>query len=220
MGRPVPQPIAPTLLSHPGNPFQQAAHSAIRISPGECRISDDPGVQLVTILGSCVAACVTDPAARIGGMNHFMLPKSDHGYWGPDRASLRFGNFAMEQLINDVLAHGGRRNHLEVKLFGGANLLRARSNVGWKNAAFAEAYVAAEGLTLVARHLYGFQPRLIHYLPVTGRVAMLELRDNTIRSCIKAESKHLRSLETKPLDGSIELFAEEGLNADPSPDRR
>jgi len=149
----------------------------LRVVAGDYLVSDDPNVVLTTILGSCVAACVRDPVAGVGGMNHFMLPKSDDGYWGGYQASLRFGNFAMEKLISDILARGGRRARLEIKLFGGANVLRNGSQVGWNNAAYVESFVAAEGLVVEARHLYGELPRSLRYQPITGRVAMLELRD-------------------------------------------
>ena len=154
-----------------------APSATLRILPGDCHVVDYPDVELATTLGSCVAACVRDPVAGVGGMNHFMLPKSDNGLWGPDQASLRFGNFAMKQLIDSILARGGRRDRLEVKLFGGANLRGAGANIGWENARYAEAYIAAAGLTVAARHLYGSLPRLIRYMPMTGKAFMLELSD-------------------------------------------
>ena len=160
----------------------------LRVVAGDYRVSDDPSVVLTTILGSCVAACVRDPVAGVGGMNHFMLPTSDDGYWGGSPASLRFGNFAMERLISDILARGGRRARLEIKLFGGANVLRNGSQVGWKNAAYVESFVAAEGLMVEVRHLYGELPRSLRYQPITGRAAMLELRDPST----------LTELETEP----------------------
>jgi len=186
-GKPIETPPLDRALANAASPTRH-----LRIVAGDIRVSDDPNVVLTTILGSCVAACVRDPVAGVGGMNHFMLPTSDDGYWGAYQASLRFGNFAMERLIGDILARGGRRDRLEIKLFGGANVLRNGSQVGWNNAAFVESFVAAQGLAIEARHLYGELPRSVRYHPITGRAAMLELRDPFALTVVETEQAHLR----------------------------
>jgi chemotaxis protein CheD len=178
----------------------------VRVLPGEHHVTDDPQTMIVTVLGSCVAACIRDEGAGVGGMNHFMLPESVSGNWGKATASLRYGNFAMERLINDILAFGGRRKALEIKVFGGANVLDNNTNIGWKNAEFVEAYLKAEGLPIAARHLCGIYPRRVQYVPTTGRVAMLELRRQSDLAIVETESSYRRMLREMPLDGSAELF--------------
>jgi chemotaxis protein CheD len=180
--------------------------SKVRLLPGEHHVTDDPGRTIVTVLGSCVAACIRDHAAEVGGMNHFMLPQSEIGDWGEAMASLRYGNFAMERLINDVLSRGGRRNSLEIKVFGGANVRQNGTNLGWLNAQFVEAYLAAERLPIAARHLYGIYPRRVQYIPTTGKVAMLELRRQADLAVVETEESYGQMLKKMPLDGSTELF--------------
>jgi chemotaxis receptor (MCP) glutamine deamidase CheD len=117
---------------HKGGPGQEVR---IRINPGGHYVTSGNEL-LVTVLGSCVAACIRDPVAGIGGMNHFMLPQSDSGIWGIASASMRFGNFAMETLINDILSQGGHRDNLEIKVFGGAAIIGNMAPIGISNADF------------------------------------------------------------------------------------
>ncbi len=186
---------------HPG----QHGQETIRINPGGHYVSRGGDETLVTVLGSCVAACIRDPIAHVGGMNHFMLPESDVGAWGAASASLRFGNFAMERLINDILCRGGRRHNLEIKVFGGANMIGNGAQIGPRNADFVESYLRDEGLRIAAADLRGAHARRIHYHPATGRVRMLELPREA--SCIaKVELSYVASLRREPDAGSIELF--------------
>lgn len=179
---------------------------AIKVFPGEHRVSGSPEEMLVTVLGSCVSACIRDPIAGIGGMNHFMLPASDDGQWGRASARLRYGNFAMEHLINDILKQGGRRERLEIKVFGGANVLSNGASIGHQNAEFVEDYLKTEGLPIAGAHLYGVLPRRVHYFPVTGRVRMLELRRSTDLADLAAEARYQKSLRRTEAAGSVELF--------------
>ena len=132
----------------------QGREMRIRINPGGHYVTGDDEL-LVTVLGSCVAACIRDPVAGIGGMNHFMLPQSDSGIWGIASASMRFGNFAMEKLINDILSRGGRRSNLEIKVFGGAAIIGNMAPIGTRNADFVESYLREEGLPIAAQSLRG-----------------------------------------------------------------
>lgn len=147
---------------------------AVKILPGDYYVTDDPSEMLVTVLGSCVAACIRDRECGIGGMNHFMLPESHNGNWGKTSSALRYGNFAMDRLIADVLERGGRRDAIEVKVFGGA-LSQIGARVGDDNAAFVEAYLAAAGLTPTVCLLRSPHPLRVHYFPATGRACVLEL---------------------------------------------
>jgi len=178
----------------------------IRVPPGAHHVSADPNALIVTVLGSCVAACIRDRIGGIGGMNHFMLPQSDSGNWGKATASLRYGNFAMERLINDLLMRGAKRENLEIKVFGGANVLNLDANIGWKNADFVEAYLATEGFAIAAQHLRGTYPRRVHYFPGTGKAQVLELRRREDLVVVEAERTYGRNLTSEPIDGSVELF--------------
>ena len=185
-------------------PGRNGQDTLIRINPGGHYVTHLAGQMIITVLGSCVAACVRDPFAAVGGMNHFMLPESDSGAWGKASASLRYGNFAMERLINDILSHGGRRQNLEVKVFGGASVIGNGAQIGLRNADFVEAYLREEGVPIAASSLRGVHARRIHYHPVTGRVRMLELpREELIA---KIERSYVAELRTQPVAGTIELF--------------
>jgi chemotaxis protein CheD len=178
----------------------------VKVLPGEHYVTQSSDEMIVTVLGSCVAACIRDPVARVGGMNHFMLPENEIGAWGEASSSLRYGNFAMERLINDILKLGGRRSRFEIKLFGGANVLSIGASIGRKNCEFIEAYLAAEGLPITAQHLYGEHPRRVHYFPGTGKVFMLELRRQKEIEGMKVEESYRETLKKAPVTGSIELF--------------
>jgi chemotaxis protein CheD len=179
---------------------------AVKVLPGEHYVTEAADEMIVTILGSCVAACIRDPVARVGGMNHFMLPENETGAWSGVSSSLRYGNFAMERLVNDILKRGGRRSRLEIKVFGGANVLSIAATVGRRNCEFIEAYLAAEGLPIAARHLYGEHPRRVHYFPQTGKAFVLELRRQKDIEGMGVEQTYRETLKTEPVTGSIELF--------------
>lgn len=127
-------------------------------------ISDDPQTVLTTILGSCVATCLWDPVASIGGMNHFLLATGPEN----DTAGYRYGSHAMELLINDLLKRGAVRSRLRAKLFGGAMMLDNFGRIGRENAEFALQFVRDEGFTLVSQSLLGTQARRIRFMPTTG----------------------------------------------------
>ena len=119
-----------------------------RLLPGETHTTDDPKETIVTILGSCIAACVRDPITGVGGMNHFMLPESETGLSNasPFSSATLYGNFAMEMLINSVLGMGCPRSRLEIKLFGGANFTQGPAMIGKKNSRFRSALPGQRGL--------------------------------------------------------------------------
>jgi chemotaxis protein CheD len=144
-----------------------ATAQRIPIVQGDYAISDVEGTVISTVLGSCVSACIYDPVAKVGGMNHFLLPGN------PDRdgsdQSRRYGVYLMEKLLNALFSKGAARNRLQVKLFGGARVLDARSDAGAKNSEFATNFVTNEGLTLVSTSLGGFQGRRIEFEPYSGK---------------------------------------------------
>lgn len=143
----------------------------ILIVQGEFHISTREDVVLSTLLGSCVAMCLYDPFARVGGMNHFLLPGTD----GEDDGStpLRYGAYAMELLVNGLLAQGAKRGRLEAKLFGGARMLAGLTDLGERNAEFAKQYVRRENIALMGGSLRGERGRRIEFWPCSGRTRQL-----------------------------------------------
>ena len=180
---------------------------AVKVFPGEHFVTADPDEMLVTILGSCVTACIRDPLVGVGGMNHFMLPEAMGGGWDTASGSMRYGNVAMERLINDILIHGGIRQRLEIKVFGGGNVMKgATSNIGHRNADFVETYLMAENLPITAHHLRGNLPRRVHYFPSTGRVMLLELQRTEQEAVVRSEGLYKSKIQVEPVAGSAELF--------------
>lgn len=180
-----------------------------KILPGEFYVTG--GQELITtVLGSCVSACIVDPKRGVGGMNHFMLPHTEEHQGSWDNPSIdgasRYGSYAMEKLINDILAHGGRRDALEVKLFGGSRVLANLSNVGASNIDFARHYVINENLRLVAEDLGGLHPRKVVFYPSSGRVQIKKLRSLHNDTIIRREVDYMRTIETQPVRGEAELF--------------
>lgn len=145
----------------------------ITVIQGEWVVSREEGTVLTTILGSCVAACIRDPEAGVGGMNHFLLPDGGDGRRSMD--SERYGVHLMELLVNGLLKKGARRERLEAKLFGGCSTLGDRYTVGARNAQFAEDFLRAEGIRHVGGHTGGNQGRRIEYWPLTGRARQMYL---------------------------------------------
>jgi chemotaxis protein CheD len=179
---------------------------AVKVFPGDHYVTADAGEMLVTILGSCVTACIRDPLVGVGGMNHFMLPESAGSGWDTASASMRYGNVAMERLINDILKRGGARERLEIKVFGGGNVMNGTTNIGHRNAEFVEEYLAAEGLPIAARHLRGNLPRRVHYFPATGKVMLLELQRSEQEEVVRSEVSYKHKIQVEPEVGSVELF--------------
>jgi len=142
----------------------------IKIGPGEHHVTRRRQDMILTVLGSCVSACIRDPVARVGGMNHYMLPSSEDGLWDGGARSMRFGSVAMEQLVNDVVAMGGQRERLEVKLVGGARMFDFDVDVGDRNCLFGLDFIRQAGLSLVSTDLRGTEARQVHYMPCEGRL--------------------------------------------------
>ena len=139
----------------------------LHVIQGDFAVSNDPQVMLTTILGSCVAACMHDPEAGVGGMNHFLLPGGRQAKPGPD--SRRYGVQSMELLLNALYSIGARRERLQVRLFGGARVIEGLSDIGAQNAAFAEQFLKDEGICLTGGSLGGDRARRVQFWPVSGR---------------------------------------------------
>lgn len=181
---------------------------AAKILPGEYYVTTQAEM-VTTVLGSCVAACIRDSVFGIGGMNHFMLPeKTAESSWDQTtvNAATRFGSYAMEHLINDILKFGGRRENLEVKVFGGGKVLTGMSDIGHKNAKFVLEYLHTEHLRVASEDLGDVYPRKVVYYPETGRVQVKKLRSMHNDTIVDRERKYLHHIEHQPVRGEIDLF--------------
>lgn len=179
----------------------------VKLLPGDFYVTCEDEV-LDTVLGSCVSACIRSPRLRIGGMNHFMLPRpSGHGSDTWDSVAgraTRYGSASMEQLINRILSAGGTRAELEVKIFGGGKVLAALSDVGHHNVIFVRDFLKQEGLRVSSEDVGDTCPRHVQYFPISGRVRVRHLTSRT--DVAKHEQQYLRGLEKTPVAGEIDLF--------------
>lgn len=183
-----------------------------KILPGEFYMTSD-NVAIATTLGSCVSACIWDTKTGIGGMNHFMLPLTDKeahevdwGQRGLASDATRYGNFAMEHLINLILRSGGRKSNLRAKVFGGGKVLKRMSDVGDRNIEFVLQYLSTEGIPIESSDLGDVHPRKVLFLPNSGRafVKIIEnLHNDTI---VSRESAYSNSIREDNVSGDIELF--------------
>jgi len=176
---------------------------AAKIGPGEYYITQRDMV-IVTVLGSCVSVCLRDPVARVGGMNHFMLP--DRDVEGPLSASARYGAYAMEILINQLFALGARRERLEAKVFGAARVLPGMSDIGERNAAFAIKYLKRESIRVLAEDLGSNEPCKIYFFAQTGRVMLKRLKSLRNDTIVKRERDYAKRLDSISRGGSADLF--------------
>lgn len=175
-----------------------------RVQPaGFVATGDDQA--LVTLLGSCVAACLYDNTAGVGGMNHFLLPE---GAAACDGVPARYGIHAMELLINALLKLGARRNRLNAKVFGGGNVLRgfAIDPVGTRNARFVLSYLDAERIPVIAQDLGDVHPRKVVFFPRTGRTLVRRLPPVQHDAIVRAETAYRGRIAQAPVSGGVELF--------------
>jgi chemotaxis protein CheD len=180
---------------------------AVKVLPGEFFVSDGD-IVLSTVLGSCVAACIWDRVAGIGGMNHFLLPGSEGGKEAdPIGLAGRYGAFAMEQLINELIKRGGRKANLEAKVFGGGHVLRnfTTMNVGERNAGFVLDFLRVEGIRVASQDLLDIYPRRVVFFPASGRALCKKLA-HADAAVVAAEQQYDASLKSRNVTGPIELF--------------
>ncbi|MEC5396840.1 chemoreceptor glutamine deamidase CheD [Uliginosibacterium sp. H1] len=181
---------------------------AVKVLPGEYYVTGER-MAIVTVLGSCVSACVRDRVLGVGGLNHFMLPDGTIGCDArPLSGSARYGVFAMEILINHLLKLGAQREHLEAKVFGGGRVMAklAGSQVGERNAEFVLDYLRTEKIPLLAEDLGDIYPRKVYFFPATGRVMvkrLIELKNGTV---VEREREYAQRLNDQPVAGIVELF--------------
>ena len=178
---------------------------AVKVLPGEYFVTT-ADILLVTVLGSCVTACIRDRDKGLGGMNHFMLPDASEG--GMLSSSARYGAYAMEVLLNHLLKLGARRSSLEAKVFGGGKVLASLSQaqVGEKNAQFVLDYLNTERIPVVAQDLLDVYPRKVYFFPASGRVMMKKLVRVKNDTLIEREREYQARLRRDNVQGDVELF--------------
>ncbi len=180
---------------------------AVKLLPGEYYVTTRDMV-LVTVLGSCVTACIRDKLSGIGGMNHFMLPDANPDKDNPVSTSARYGTFAMEILINNLLSLGAHRTLLEAKVFGGGNVLpnMTTTKIGERNAQFALRFLAMEKIPVAARDLVDIYPRKVYFFPKTGKVLVKKLRNIHNETIYAREKEYSARIIKEEVAGEVELF--------------
>ncbi|MFO1385353.1 MAG: chemoreceptor glutamine deamidase CheD [Chitinivorax sp.] len=194
--------LAPTIYFDKNFQIQAA-----KILPGEY-YATSRDMLLVTVLGSCVAACIRDRQTGVGGMNHFMLPDSNQDADTMVGLPTRYGTYAMEVLINQLLKIGAKRSNLEAKIFGGGNVLRGFtvSNVGQKNSSFVKEFLALEKIPIVAEDLLDIYPRKVYFFPQSGRVLVKKLKSVHNNTIVDREKDYSSRLRQSKVEGDVELF--------------
>ncbi|MCP4324146.1 MAG: chemoreceptor glutamine deamidase CheD [Psychromonas sp.] len=177
---------------------------AVRVLPGEYYISTKNRL-LMTILGSCVSACIWDKKLGIGGLNHFMLPGKASADFNK---SARYGNYAMEILINHIIQAGGKRENLVAKVFGGAKVMHSFTSmdIGSDNALFIIDYLNNESIPIIASDLGEKYPRKIYFFPETGKVMVRKLMDTHNHEVEEEEDNYFNKVNKQDIEGEIELF--------------
>jgi len=181
----------------------QRKRYGVKVVAGDYYVSDQDEL-ITTVLGSCVSACIRDPRNGVGGINHFLLPDSSSDILS---SSNRYGVFAMEQLINCIIKHGGRRENFEVKLVGGGNMIGGLNDIGRSNINFVKQFMATEGLNIVAEDLGGDQPRKILYNVRSGKLLVNKLKSQHRDRYLAMEIKSQRNQHQQHVvSDDIELF--------------
>ncbi|MEO1878498.1 MAG: chemoreceptor glutamine deamidase CheD [Methylococcales bacterium] len=183
---------------------------AVKILPGEYYVTSADEL-VTTVLGSCISACIRDTQLGVGGMNHFMLPettkhKLNEGVESVVGNATRYGNYAMEHLINIILENGGKRKNLEVKVFGGGKIIPTMGDVGLKNINFVLEYIDTEALKLISKDLGGAYPRKVIFFPSTGRVMMKKIKEIHNDTIVTREKQYSSIIKDIPVLSNIELF--------------
>lgn len=176
-------------------------YDAVKVLPGEYFVSGDD-VLIMTVLGSCIAACVWDGKARVGGMNHFMLPEGEDG-------SGRYGSYAMELLLNEMIKMGARRETMQAKVFGGGAVMAGFTtmNVGERNTKFVLDYLATERIPVVSQDVLDIHPRKVCFFPVTGKALVKRLAHAHPEALAVEERKgNAVNVAKTTSGGSVDLF--------------
>ena len=178
-------------------------YPAVKVLPGEHFVSSE-NLIIMTVLGSCIAACLWDPRANVGGMNHFMLPDGDTA-----DGSGRYGSYAMELLINEMMKAGARRESMQAKIFGGGQVMHSFTamNVGERNTAFVTSYLQTERIPIVSKDVLDIYPRKVCFFPATGKALVKRLAHSHPEALVEQERRgNAASLARATAGGSVDLF--------------
>ena len=177
-------------------------HNALKVLPGEYFVAQEP-LAIMTVLGSCIAACLWDSRMRVGGMNHFMLPEGDSA-----DASGRYGSYAMELLINQMMKLGARRETLQAKIFGGGQVMAnfTTMNVGERNTRFVQDYLATERIPIVSEDVLDIYPRKVVFFPVTGKAMVKRLAHAHPAALAQEARGNAATVARATSGGSVDLF--------------
>lgn len=171
----------------------------INILQGETKVSDDAGVVLTTVLGSCISACLYDPIAKVGGLNHFLLAEPGSGETDV-RSLQRYGVYAMEVLINAMLSMGAARHRLKARIFGGATMRQGFRDIGGTNIEFARNFLRNERIALVGEDVGGSSARRVEFRPAVGLA-----RCRSVTEAIRQQSAP-RPVIQPATTGDVEFF--------------
>lgn len=205
-------PTTPGLLDDSGTGARRVRFDrslgalAIKVDQADFYVTSEPHQYLATILGSCIAVCIRDPVILCGGMSHFALPEETGTPDATPGLQLRYGAFSIERLINALAARGALRQRLEVKVFGGANVIESGAKIGYRNSDFVESYFEREGIAIAARHLRGQSGRKVRYFPTTGRVQMKLLASALAPKIARHESEIERRVADASPAGRTTIF--------------
>ena len=183
---------------------------AVKLLPGQYFVTTRDKM-LVTVLGSCVAACLFDPYTGFGGMNHFMLPtvnKSAGEFEQVQGMAAKYGVHAMEILINELVKVGAQKNRLQAKVFGGGKVVPSfvQNDVGKFNAKFVTQFLETEGIPILASDLCDLYARKVYFFPSSGHVMMKRIHELNNATIIERESQHRWELSKQAPSGSVDLF--------------
>ena len=175
-------------------------NEAVKILPGEYFVYHED-ILIMTTLGSCIAACLWDREAKVGGMNHFMLPEGDAG-------SGRYGSYAMELLINEMMKHGATRATMEAKVFGGGQVIDGMTtmNIGERNTAFVVDYLKTERIPIMAKDVLGPYPRKVCFLPASGKAMIKRLASSNETLVAQDRAAAQKVVPATTGGGSVDLF--------------
>jgi chemotaxis protein CheD len=182
----------------------------VKIMPGEFYVTRSNEI-IATVLGSCISVCIRDPKLGIGGMNHFMLPENkkkeddDWKYNKIDKAA-RYGSDAMEQLVNELLKNGCRKQHFEIKITGGGRIMAKMNDIGCKNIDFIKDYLKTEGYEIASEDIGEIYPRKVRYFPRSGKLQVKKLRSLHNETIVSREKQYKEHIEHDAIDGDVELF--------------
>lgn len=173
---------------------------AVKVLPGEYFVAAEE-LLIMTTLGSCIAACLWDRNARVGGLNHFMLPEGSDG-------SVRYGSYAMEVLINQMMKLGAQRSSMEAKVFGGGAVIggMGSSKVGERNTAFVIDYLKTERIPVVSKDVLDIYPRKVCFMPVSGKAMVKRLASANTDALVAQDQAAARSAAPAASGGSVDLF--------------